>query len=468
MAPPEPPLLARRLGVFSATTIIVGSMIGSGIFIAPSIMAGYIASPGLWLGLWVLGGALTLLGALSYAELAAMMPDAGGQYVFLREAFGPRVAFLYGWTLFLVIQTGFNAAVAIGFAKFLGGVGVRAGEADLVLTLGGFTLSRAQIVAAAVIAVLTGINARGLREGALLQNVFTVLKVGAIALLALAAFSSGKGSFSHFASPSGDVALGPKGLALGLFGAIGVAMSKALFAYDAWNTVTFTAGEIREPQRNVPRALIAGTIVTTLAYAAACAAYLYVLPIDQMASVVENRVAADVASVLLGSAGVTLVSLAILVSTFGCANGLVLSGARVLYAMARDGVFFRVAGRVDSRRQTPTGALALQGVWSVVLAVSGTYDRLLTYVTFASLGFNALTVVALLVLRRTRAEAPRPYRTWGYPLTPALYLAGALFFLVYIFAGDPRDACAGLGLVAIGWPAYAVFTRLARGRATTA
>lgn len=216
----------------------------------------------------------------------------------------------------------------------------------------------------------------------------------------------------------------------------------------------------------MPRALIAGTLVTTLAYAAACAAYLYVLPIDRMARVVENRVAADVASVLLGPAGVTLVSLAILVSTFGCANGLVLSGARVLYAMARDGVFFRAAGRVDPRRQTPSGALALQGVWSVVLAVSGTYDRLLTYVTFASLGFNALTVVALLALRRTRPETPRPYRTWGYPLTPALYLAGALFFLVYIFAGDPRDACAGLALVALGWPAYAVFTRPARGQAT--
>ncbi len=463
MAPP--PVLERRLGVFSATTIIVGSMIGSGIFIAPSIMAGYIASPGLWLGLWLMGGGLTLLGALSYAELAAMMPSAGGQYVFLREAFGPRVAFLYGWTLFLVIQTGFNAAVAIGFAKFLGVVGLRTGEADIVLTVGSFTLSRAQIVATGVIALLTGINARGLREGALVQNVFTVLKVGAIVLLALAVFSSGKGSVGHFA-PSGQT-LGPKGLALGLFGAMGVAMSKALFAYDAWNTVTFTAGEIREPQRNVPRALVAGTLVTTVAYAAACVAYLYVLPLDRMAHVAENRVAADVAAVVFGPVGVTLVSLAILVSTFGCVNGLILSGARVLFAMARDGVFFSAAGRVDPRRQTPSGALALQGAWSVVLALSGTYDRLLTYVTFASLGFNALTVVALLVLRRTRANVQRPYRTWGYPVTPVLYLGGALFFLAYIFAGDPRDASAGLGLVALGLPAYAVFTRPAKSRAAS-
>jgi basic amino acid/polyamine antiporter, APA family len=459
MVPRDPPLLERRLGVFSATTIIVGSMIGSGIFIAPSIMAGFIASPGLWLGLWIVGGALTLLGALSYAELAAMFPSAGGQYVFLREAFGPRVAFLYGWTLFLVIQSGFNAAVAIGFAKFLGGVDLQAGEADIVLSLGGFTLSRAQLVATAVIAVLTGINARGLREGALVQNVCTVLKVAAIALLAMSSLSSGKGSLSHFSGAPDAVALGPKGLELGLFGAIGVAMSKALFSYDAWNTVTFTAEEVREPQRNLPRALVAGTVVTTLAYAAACSAYLYVLPLDRMARVVENRVASDVASVVLGPTGVTLVSLAILISTFGCANGLILSGARVLFAMARDGLFFRAAGRIDARRRTPSGALALQGAWSVVLAISGTYDRLLTYVTFASLGFNALTVVALLVLRRTRPGAPRPYRTWGYPATPALYLAGALFFLVYIFAGDPRDACAGLGLVAIGWPAYAVFSR---------
>jgi basic amino acid/polyamine antiporter, APA family len=459
MVPRDPPLLERRLGVFSATTIIVGSMIGSGIFIAPSIMAGFIASPGLWLGLWIVGGALTLLGALSYAELAAMFPSAGGQYVFLREAFGPRVAFLYGWTLFLVIQSGFNAAVAIGFAKFLGGVGLQAGEADIVLSLGGFTLSRAQLVATAVIAVLTGINARGLREGALVQNVCTVLKVAAIALLAMSSLSSGKGSLSHFSGAPDAVALGPKGLELGLFGAIGVAMSKALFSYDAWNTVTFTAEEVREPQRNLPRALVAGTVVTTLAYAAACSAYLYVLPLDRMARVVENRVASDVASVVLGPTGVTLVSLAILISTFGCANGLILSGARVLFAMARDGLFFRAAGRIDARRRTPSGALALQGAWSVVLAISGTYDRLLTYVTFASLGFNALTVVALLVLRRTRPGAPRPYRTWGYPATPALYLAGALFFLVYIFAGDPRDACAGLALVAIGWPAYAVFSR---------
>ena len=210
---------------------------------------------------------------------------------------------------------------------------------------------------------------------------------------------------------------------MGLFAAMGVAMSKALFAYDAWNTVTFTAEEVREPERNLPRALVAGTVVTTLAYTAACAVYLYVLPLDRMAGVEENRVASEVAGVVLGPAGVTLISVAILVSTFGCVNGLILGGARVLFAMSRDGLFFRVAGRVDPVRQTPRGALVLQGVWSGVLALPGSYDRLLTYVTFASLAFNALTVVGLFVLRRTRPDAAAPYRTWGYPLTPALYLA---------------------------------------------
>jgi basic amino acid/polyamine antiporter, APA family len=454
----DPPALRRRLGVFSATTIVVGSMIGSGIFIAPSIMAGYVQAPGLWLGLWLVGGALTLLGALSYAELCAMMPRAGGQYVFLREAFGPRVAFLYGWALFLVIQTGFNAAVAIAFAKFLSGVGVQAGEADVVVSFGAFTLSRAQLVALGVIALLTAVNARGVREGALVQNVFTVLKVGAIALLAVVGLGSGKGSSSHFA-PFFEIKLGAKALGMGVFGAVGVAMSKALFAYDAWNTVTFAAEEVREPERNLPRALAIGTLVTTLAYSAVCAAYLYVLPIERMAGVVENRVAAEVILVLLGVAGVKLVSIAILVSTFGCVNGLILGGARVFFAMARDGLFFRFASRVDLRRGAPTGALLLQGVWSAVLTLSGSYDRLLTYVTFSSLAFNALTVVGLFVLRRTRADMPRPYRAWGYPVVPAVYLAGAGFFLVYILIGDPRDACAGLGLVALGIPAYAVFAR---------
>jgi APA family basic amino acid/polyamine antiporter len=238
-------------------------------------------------------------------------------------------------------------------------------------------------------------------------------------------------------------------------------MSKALFAYDAWNTVTFAAEEIREPQRNLPRALIAGTLVTTLAYVGACAVYLYILPLGKMALVAENRVAADVAGVILGPIGVTLVSIAILISTFGCVNGLILGGGRVLYAMARDGLFFKSAGQIDEKHKTPTTALVLQAIWSSVLALSGSYSRLLTYVTFASLAFNALTVVGLFVLRKKRPDLERPYRAWGHPFTTALYLIGASFFVLYIFVGDPVDALAGIGLVAIGLPAYWLFKRRA-------
>lgn len=450
--------LERRLGVFSATTLIVGSMIGSGIFLAPSIMAGLVATPGVYLGLWLVGGALTLLGALAYGELCAMLPKAGGQYVFLREAFGPLVGFLYGWTVLLVIQTGFNAAVSIAFAKFLGGVGLPVGEADIVFAVGGFAVSRAQLVALVVIAVLTWINCRGVEAGAFVQNLFTVLKVGAIALLVVIGFGSGKGSFDHF-SPLIGHEVGPMALQLTFLAAAGAAMSKALFAYDAWNTVTFAAEEIREPQRNLPRALVAGSLVTTFVYVGAAAVYLYILPLPVMGRVVENRVAADVAHILLGRPGVTLVSIAILISTFGCVNGLILGGGRVLYAMARDGLFFRAAGRVHPRHHTPANALILQGVWSAVLALSGRYSDLLTYVTFASLSFNALTVAALFVLRKKRPDLPRPYRTWGYPVTPALYLGGALFFIVYIFVGARIPSLIGLGIVILGLPAYALFRR---------
>ncbi len=454
------PALERRLGTFSATTLIVGSMIGSGIFIAPSIMAGQIASPVVLLGLWIVGGILTLVGALSYAELAAMMPHAGGQYVFLREAFGRPTAFLYGWTLFLVIQTGFNAAVAIAFAKYLGVLGLPVGENDVLFTVGPVSISSAGVVGCGVIAALTLVNIRGVREGALVQNVLTVIKVLAVAILVILAFALGHGSVSHFSSAS-TTELGPVAQAagIGFLAALGVAMSKALFAYDAWNTVTFAAEEVREPEKTLPRALILGTLVTTLAYTAATAAYVYVIPMDALANVEEHRVAAEVATIALGTPGRIAVAIAILISTFGCVNGLILGGARVLYAMAKDGVFFRSAATVHPSFRTPVRALALVGVWSCVLALSGSYDALLTYVTFASLVFNALTVVGVLVLRRKKPDMPRPYRVPLYPLTPLVFLIGAGFFTVYIFIGAPREAMIGTALVLSGVPAYWWFRR---------
>lgn len=439
-------------------------MIGSGIFIAPSLMARNIAAPGVYLGLWALAGLFTLLGAWSYAELAAMMPQAGGQYVYLRRAFGPLPGFLYGWTVFTVIQSGFIAAVAIAFAKYLGIFLPGVGEGQLLGALplgplGTVRFSTAQVVAIAVIAVLTFINTRGVVAGARVQNVFTGMKLLALwALVALVLLlGRGKGSFANFQPLlSTDV---PKLASHPIFlGALGVAASKALFCYDAWNTVTFAAAEVRDPGRNLPRALVAGTLITTVTYLLAAATYLYLFPLAQMALLPENRVAAESARVLLGEVGGKLIAAAILVSTFGCINGMILGGARVLYAMAEDGLFLRGAATLN-RQKAPAKALYLLAGWSAVLTVSGRYDDLLTYTTFASLLFSALTAVAVFVLRHREPQADRPYRAFGYPLSSALFILVALFFVVYIVQGDPRSSLYGFFLVLLGVPIYFLFDR---------
>jgi APA family basic amino acid/polyamine antiporter len=452
-AAPQRPELVRGLGLLDATLLIVGSVIGSGIFFAPSIMAGYLQSPGLLLALWLVGGLLTLAGALSYAELAAALPRAGGQYVFLKEAFSPLFGFLYGWTLLLAINTGFVAAVAVAFAKTLGFFVPAIGEQQVLLALGGLKLSSAQAVALLVIATLTAINVTGLRTGAAVQNAFTVAKLAAIAALVLLALATGRGSLAHF-HPLLGLALGPEGLRLGLFAALAGAMSKALFAYDAWTSVTFAAEEVKQPERNLPRALVLGTLGITAAYGAAVAVYLYLVPIGEMARVAENRIATEAAVRMIGSAGGAFIALAVLVSTFGCVNGLTLAGARVVYAMGRDGLFFRSAAAVHPRYRTPAVALLLHGLVAAALTLTGTYSDLLTLTAFSSLLFNVLTVVGLFVLRRKQPQLPRPYRVWAYPAVPLLYVAVALFFLVYMPVADPRNTGIGLLLTAAGVPAY--------------
>lgn len=451
--------LVRGLGLFDATTLIVGSVIGSGIFVAPSIMAGYVESPSLMLGLWVVGGALTLVGALAYAELAAALPRAGGQYVFLSEAFGPLWGFLYGWTFLLAINTGFVAAVGVAFAKYLGVFVPGIGEGVVWLRAGGFALTSAQVVALAVVAGLTWLNVTGLRSGARVQNLFTVLKVGAVLALLLAALVMQGGSAAHFRGPL--VQLGPQGAALGLLAALAVAMSKALFAFDCWYYAAFVAEEVREPERNLPRALLLGTLGVTLVYGAAVVFYVYMVPLAEMAAVADNRIAAEAARRLLGTPGQTFVTLAILISGFGCINGLILSGARLVYAMARDGLFFRATAAVHPTHRTPANALVVQGGVAAALTLSGTYSDLLTLTAFSSLLFNVLTIVGLFVLRVRRPELPRPYRAWGYPVLPALYVLVSAFFLVYILVGDPRNSGLGLGLTLLGVPAYFYW----RGRA---
>jgi len=460
--------LQRRLRLFDATTIVVGSMIGSAIFVAPSIMAKSVQTPGLLLGLWVFGGLFTILGAVAYGELAAMWPHAGGQYVFLREAYGNFWAFLYGWANFLVIQTGFNAAVAIAFAKYLGVLIPELGEDNVlaVVPLGDLLpaawagylpdllrrveINSAQLVACAVIALLTWINVRGVRHGAFVQNLFTVLKVAALAALCVAGLSKAGANAANFL----PLAPGKEVLQAGFLAGVAVALSKALFAYDAWNTVTFVAEEVRDSERTLPRALLLGSLITTVVYVLTNIAYLAVLPVADMAQVEENRVAQAVAAVLFGKFGVTLVVAAILISTFGCVNGMILGGARVYYAMARQGLFFRRCAALHPRNATPAVALLYEGVWSIVLVFAGSYTKLLTFSTFASVFFGGLTVAGVYLLRVKQPARPRPYRCWGYPITPALYLLVCVPFLIYVVLGEPEATLSGLVLVLTGIPFY--------------
>jgi APA family basic amino acid/polyamine antiporter len=470
--------LQRRLRLFDATTIVVGSMIGSAIFIALSIMAQWVETPGLLIGLWVFGGLFTMLGAIAFAELAAMYPHAGGQYVFLREAYGDFWAFLFGWTQFLVIQNGFNAAVAIAFAKYLGVLVPSLGEANVLarIPLGEllpmavqthvphcllhWELNSAQLVACGVIALLTGVNIRGVREGAFVQNLFTVLKVVALVALIVAGLSHSGGA--HF-FPLIESIPGKQALQVGFLAGLAVALSKALFAYDAWYTVTFVAEEVHDSHRTLPRALLLGCLLVTVLYVLTNAAYLVVLPVDQIAAVPENRVAERVAVVLFGNIGSTLIIIAILVSTFGCVNGMILGGARVCYAMAREGLFFRSCAKLHTRK-TPMTALVYQGVWSMILTLTGSYSELLTYSTFASVFFGGLTVAAVYRLRFKQPDLPRPYRCWGYPVTPALYLTICLAFLVYVVQGDPGATMVGLLLMVTGIPFYLMWkAKMAKG-----
>lgn len=449
--------LKRSLTLFDATTLVIGSMIGSGIFIAPSLMAGYLQTPGLIILLWVIGGVLTIFGGLSYAELSASLPKAGGQYVFLKEAYGPFWGFLYGWTLFLVIQTGFIAAVAVAFAKYLGVFIPTLSENNILFSFFSFTLNTAQIVAILSIVALTVINIIGVRLGALVQNIFTVSKVAALAFLIVASFSAGLGSFENFKPVF--IPIVPEALKMSFFAAFAVAMSKALFAYDAWNSVTFTAEEIKNPQRNLPKALILGTAITALVYTSTTMAYIYIVPVHQMAVVQDNRIAAEVAQIVFGPVGLMFIIAAILISTFGCNNGLILAGPRVYYAMAKDKLFFNKVRSIHPKFNTPAVSLIFQCVWACLLTLTGTYSDLLTYTAFASLLFNVLTIIGLFVLRKKQPNLHRPYKTFGYPVVPLLYILVAIFFIVYIFVGDFRNSFMGLAIIMTGIPGYFLMKR---------
>src|SRR5947208_6603938 len=473
----------RGLGLLDSTMLVAGSMIGSGIFIVSSIIARQVGAPGWLLLVWLVTGLLTLMAALSYGELAAMMPKAGGQYVYLREAFSPLWGFLYGWTLFLVIQTGTIAAVAVGFARYTGVLIPWVSEKNYLIEpirFGGYalSLSTAQFVGLAMIALLTYMNTRGLNLGKLVQNIFTTAKTGAlIALIVLGIIvgvksGTGAANFSDFWTLRGGLQEVGEGLTaatvFGLFVGICVAQTNSLFSADAWNNITFTAGEVINPRRNVPLSLAFGTFLVIGLYLLANVAYLATLPFDAIQNAPSDRVASETANVIFTGAGAAIMALAIMVSTFGCNNGMILAGARAYYAMARDGLFFRRVGELN-KNHVPAWGLIIQGIWAGVLVLPRTvktnadgsvtgygnlYGNLLDYVISAALIFYILTIIGIFLLRRKQPDVERPYRAFGYPIVPALYVVGATVILVVLFAYQTATTWPGLIIVLSGVPVY--------------
>ncbi|HEY7326579.1 MAG TPA: amino acid permease [Gemmataceae bacterium] len=475
----------RGLGLFDATMVVVGSMIGSGIFIVPAAMSRELGSPGSLLLAWLITAILTVSAALSYGELAAMMPRAGGQYLYLREAFSPLLGFLYGWTLFLVIQTGLIAAVAVAFSRFAGVFLPGISEQNYILSPVHLTpsyavsMSSAQLVSVLMIVVLTATNICGLRYGMLVQNLFTVTKTGALLGLIAVGLLLGWNSdavsanFGDLWTPRGKLSDLGGGLTaasvFGLFVALCVSQTGSLFSADAWNCVTFTAGEVRQPRRNLPLSLALGTSAVLLLYMLANLAYLVTLPFADIQQAENDRVATVMLARIFPTLGVPLMAAAIMISTFGCNNGLILAGARAYYAMARDGLFFARAGRLNAAR-VPAWGLIVQGVWAALLVLPRTYNvqeqtygnlysDLLDYIVSAALVFYVLTIAGVYRLRMTRPNAERPYRAFGYPLVPALYIIGATVLVAVLVVYRPMTTWPGMAIVLLGLPVYFVWQR---------
>jgi APA family basic amino acid/polyamine antiporter len=496
----------RGLGLLDSTMIVAGSMIGSGIFIVSADIARLVGSAGLLLLAWIITGLLTVTAALSYGELAAMMPAAGGQYVYLRESYSPLWGFLYGWTLFLVIQTGTIAAVAIGFARFIGVLAPSVSPTAWIIEPVNvsrnyaLSLSTQQLVAVLMIVLLTFLNTRGIQLGKWIQNVFTSAKTLALLALILLGIFVGRNAealgadFGDFWTPRDAALIRPEfsfvpavsasAGAFGLLVALCVAQVGSLFASDAWNNITFTAGEVKDPRRDIPLALALGTGLVIGLYVLANVAYLATLPLSEIQHAPDDRVATAALQRIFGGAGAAIMAVAIIISTFGCNNGLILAGARVYYAMARDGLFFRRTGRLNACH-VPAVGLVLQGIWTALLVLPRTrlrdatgaavidpatgmqqygnlYGNLLDYVVFAVLVFYVLTIGGLFVLRRRRPGADRPYRAFGYPLVPALYIAAATAIMLVLLVYRTQTAGVGLVIMLTGIPVYALWRRSAR------
>jgi len=453
-----PPALLRALGPVAITAVMVGSVVGSGIFLVPNVIAAQVGGFGMIMLVWLVSGMLTFFGALSYAELGGMIPDAGGQYAYLREAYGRLPAFLFGWTEFLVVKAGSIAAVAVAFAMY-SGVFVPerfAREFHATLLVGPVPIPEIGVKTVAILCILalSAVNTLGVRFGGWVQNVFTFLKVGALLGLVVAVFVFGHratGAFQPF---------WPSDWSAGTLSAFGVAMVAALWAFDGWNNTTYMAAEVENPRRNIPVALALGVVIVVGLYLATNAAYAYALPLQRIAG--SRLVAADVVRTFLGPVGGGLISAAVMVSTFGTVNGMILSGPRVTYAMSKDGLFFASLGEVHPRFRTPHFATAIQAVWACLLTLSGRFDQLFTTVIFAAWIFYAMTTAAVIVLRRKRPDVKRPYKTRGYPVVPLAFIAVSVWFVVNTLVTNPRDSLMGLGIVSLGVPVYLAYRRRIR------
>lgn len=472
----------QELGLFDSTMIVVGSMIGSGIFIVSADIARTVGSSGFLILVWVITGIMTLIGALSYGELAAMFPKAGGQYIYLREAYNPLVAFLYGWTLFAVIQTGTIAAVGVAFAKFTSVVVPFFSESNYILTISQFKISTSQMLAIFSVLILTAVNVLGIREGKFVQNIFTVSKtIVLIGLILLGIFvgSNTEAISANFSNmwdgkwlknSNGFIIESLSGLLL--IAAIGSAMVGSLFSSDAWNNITFTAGEVKNPKRNLPLSLFLGTAIVTILYVLANVSYLMVLPLNgspegknifdlgiQFAA--EDRVGTAAAQSIFGESAAVIMAVLIMISTFGCNNGLILAGARVYYAMAKDKLFFKKAGELN-KHSVPAAALVFQGIWASILCLSGTYGQLLDYVIFAVLIFYVLTISGIFILRKKKPNQDRPYKAFGYPVLPLVYIILAVTISVILLIYKPSYTWPGLVIVLCGIPIFYVWKKVSR------
>ncbi len=449
----------QSFSLLDATMVVAGSMIGSGIFLVSADMTRTVGSAGWLILLWILTGILTLIAALSYGELSAMFPKAGGQYVYLKEAYNPLTAFLFGWSFFAVIQTGTIAAVGVAFSKFAAYIFPGLSENNMVTDIGFLKISAAQLTSIILIIILTFINTLGVREGKFIQTLFTLVKLAALFGLIIFGFlAANKTTWNtnwatgfSFGKMDGNILIPYSGMAA--IGAISGAMVGSLFSSDSWNNVTFIANEIKNPKRNIGLSLFLGTLIVTIIYTATNLMYLAVMPLQGIAHAENDRVGVEAAKIIFGSEGTKIIAVMLMISTFGCNNGLILSGARVYYTMAKDGLFFKRVGKLN-KNAVPARGLWIQCLWASVLCVSGKYGDLLDYIIFTVLIFYILTVIGIFILRHKRPDIPRTYKAFGYPVLPMLYVILASIICISLLIYKPKFTFPGLGIVLLGIPIY--------------